>query len=64
MVNLQLGYLELVVNKVGQLGFGSWEISESISLLVAVFSLILVFLAVIYFYPIDNEEYNYYLKDR
>jgi competence protein ComEC len=64
MVNLQLGYLELVVNKVGQLGFGSWEISESISFLVAVFSLILIFLAVIYFYPIDNEEYNYYLKDR
>jgi competence protein ComEC len=64
VVNLQLKYLEAVVNKVGSLGFGSWEVSENISVIIAIFSLLFILSLVIYFYPIDNEEYNYYLKNR
>jgi ComEC/Rec2-related protein len=64
VVNLQLKYLESVVNKVGGLGFGSWEIPESLAVIIAVFSLLFILSTVIYFYPIDNEEYNYYLKNK
>jgi competence protein ComEC len=64
VVNLQLKYLEAVVNKVGSLGFGSWEVSENISVIIAISSLLFILSTVIYFYPIDNEEYNYYLKNR
>lgn len=64
VVNLQLKYLEAVVNKIGELGFGSWEISENTSVIIAVPSLLFIISVVIYFYPIDNEEYNYYLKNK
>lgn len=62
-VNLQLKYLEYIVDIVGDTTFGSWEISPRISALFAFLSLFLIALLLIYFYPIDNERYNHYLKN-
>ena len=63
IVTLQLKYLEYIVNRVGDMGFGSWEITENIAVIVAIGVLLLILLSVIYLYPIDNEKYNYYLKN-
>lgn len=63
VVDLQLKFFEYVVNIVGDLGFGYWELSNSISTFVSVCIFSVIFLFTIYFYPIENEQYNYYLKN-
>ncbi len=63
-VNLQLKYFEYIVNVVGNLNIGSWEILNSKEGYISITLLIILLLLTIYFYPIDNEKYNYYLKDR
>jgi len=63
VVTLQLKYFEYIVNRVGNIGFGSWEITENIAVIVAIGVVSLIFLFVIYRYPIENEKYNYYLKN-
>lgn len=63
VVDLQLKFFEYVVNIVGGLGFGYWELSSSVSIFVSVCIFSVIFLSVIYFYPIENEQYNYYLKN-
>ena len=63
VVDLQLKFFEYVVNIVGDLGFGYWELSSSISIFVSVCIFSVIFLFTIYFYPIENEQYNYYLKN-
>lgn len=63
VVDLQLKFFEYVVNIVGGLGFGYWELSSSVSIFVSVCIFSVIFLSIIYFYPIENEQYNYYLKN-
>lgn len=62
-VNLQLKYLEYIVNRVGQTGYGSWEINPAISGYIALLLFFSITLFLIYFYPIENERYNHYLKN-
>jgi len=63
VIDLQLKFFEYVVNLVGGLGFGYWELSPQISTFVSICIFSVIFLLVIYFYPIENEQYNYYLKN-
>jgi len=63
VVGLQLEYFEFIVNTVGNFNKGSWEISNITSLVLSTSILLMLFTLVLYFYPIDNEKYNYYLKD-
>jgi competence protein ComEC len=64
VANLQLKYFEYIVNIVGDLNIGSWEIHDGLAKLIAIFLLIFLILFVIYHYPVENEKYNYYLKDK
>ena len=64
VVNLQLKYFEYIVNIVGSLNIGSWEILNSKEGYISAVLSVSILLLVIYFYPIENEKYNYYLKDR
>ena len=63
IASLQLRYLEYVINIVGEIPYGFWEIGSLMSFLVGFLSLFVIIMALIYFYPIDNERYNYYLKN-
>lgn len=63
VVDLQLKFFEYVVNLVGNLGFGYWELSPLVSAFVSICIFSVIFLSIIYFYPIENEQYNYYLKN-
>jgi competence protein ComEC len=63
VANLQLKYFEYIVNIVGSLNMGAWDISNSKATLLAISLLIFLILFSIYFYPVENEEYNHYLKD-
>jgi ComEC/Rec2-related protein len=63
VVDLQLKFFEYVVNLVGGLGVGYWELSSSVSTFVSICIFFVIFLLVIYFYPIENEKYNHYLKN-
>jgi ComEC/Rec2-related protein len=63
VVDLQLKFFEYVVNLVGNLGFGYWELSFLVGSFVSICIFSVIFLSVIYFYPIENEQYNYYLKN-
>ncbi|MFA5634202.1 MAG: ComEC/Rec2 family competence protein [Candidatus Dojkabacteria bacterium] len=64
VIDLKLSYFEYVIQFVSRLNFGVWK---ELSLMVEPLSLLLfvtLFLLVIYYYPVEHEEYNYYLKDR
>ncbi|MFA7628259.1 MAG: ComEC/Rec2 family competence protein [Candidatus Dojkabacteria bacterium] len=63
VVDLQLKFFEYIVNLVGGLGVGYWELSPLVSTFVSVCIFSVIFLSVIYFYPIENEQYNHYLKN-
>jgi ComEC/Rec2-related protein len=63
VVDLQLKFFEYVVNLVGDLGFGYWALSSPVATFVSVCIFSVIFLSVIYFYPIENEQYNHYLKN-
>ena len=63
IINLQLKYFEFIVEAIGKTGIGSFVISDNIAVsLVLIFTIVLIFL-IIYLYPIENESYNYYLKE-
>lgn len=64
VANLQLKYFEYIVNIVGDLNIGSWVISDRLANLIAISLLIFLILFVIYHYPVGNEKYNYYLKNK
>jgi ComEC/Rec2-related protein len=64
IVDLQLKFFEYVVNLIGGLGIGYWELSSLASTFISICIFSVIFLSVIYFYPIENEQYNYYLKNR
>ncbi len=63
VVDLQLKFFGYVVNLVGNFGFGYWELSSLAGSFVSICIFSVIFLSVIYFYPIENEQYNYYLKN-
>jgi hypothetical protein len=63
VVDLQLKFFEYIVNLVGNLGFGYWELSSLVGSFVSICIFSVIFLSIIYFYPIENEQYNYYLKN-
>ncbi len=60
VVNLQLKYVEIVVQLIGNSGVGYWDLVDGkwISIAIAV----VVVLFCIYFYPVGGEDSNYYLK--
>jgi ComEC/Rec2-related protein len=64
VVNLQLKYFQIIVEGVHKLDFGVWEILNSYEVFIAPILFVMLFLLVIYYYPVENEKYNYYLKDR
>lgn len=61
MVNVQLKYLELVVNVIGEIGWGYWEL-ENVGGVVPIVIAVFLILLCIYFYPVENESHNYYFK--
>ena len=64
IANLQLKYFEYIVEVVGKLNIGSWEITDQKATLISSVLLFIIVLLVIYHYPVENEKYNYYLKNR
>ncbi|MBP5204294.1 ComEC/Rec2 family competence protein [bacterium] len=63
VVYVQLKYFELIINYIGGLSLGTFDISSPYSTIVVTSLLIILALAIVYFYPIENEKYNYYLKN-
>jgi competence protein ComEC len=63
LADLQLKYFEYIVNSVGRLNIGSWEVLGIEGSVLAIVILSLLLLLTIYFYPIENEKYNWYIKN-
>jgi competence protein ComEC len=61
IANVQLKYFELVVNTIRSLNFGYWELS-SVSIIAPIAIVVITILLCIYYYPVENEDHNYYLK--
>jgi len=59
--NIQLKYFELVVNLIGKFGWGYWEL-EKVGILIPIVICIFLILLCIYFYPVEDETHNFYLK--
>ena len=64
VVDLKLKYFEYIVRFVGSLNYGVWDLLNSEEIAVSLILFVILFLLVIYYYPVENEKYNYYLKDR
>ncbi len=62
ITNMQLKYFEFVVNLIHSLNWGQFEFSGGASKFVSLTFLLITILFIIYLYPIENEQYNYYLK--
>ena len=62
IVNVQLKYFEMIVVFVQSLHWGQVELRGLVSKILAFTILFLLFVLTIYFYPIKNAQYNYYLK--
>lgn len=60
IVHIQLKYVELITNLIGFSRFGHWELNSGI--IPSVIILLCVIFFCIYFYPVSNEEQNYYIK--
>ena len=59
--NVQLKYFELVVNLIGKAGWGYWEL-EKVGVIVPIVMCVFLVLLCIYFYPVEDESHNFYLK--
>jgi len=59
--NVQLKYFELVVNLIGKVGWGYWEL-EKVGIIVPIVICVFLILLCIYFYPVEDESHNFYLK--
>lgn len=59
--NIQLKYFELVVNLIGRVGWGYWEL-EKVGIVVPIVMCVFLILLCIYFYPVGDETHNFYLK--
>ena len=64
VVYLQLRFFEYIVGGIGRIGWGGWDIVGRQGMIIAITILLSLLLSVIYYYPLENEKYNYYLKDR
>lgn len=60
VVHLQLKYVETVVNLIGNSEFGYWDVQSGKWFVITLIIFLLLFC--IYFYPVDDESTNYYLK--
>lgn len=60
-IDTQLRYFELVVNYIGSRGWGYWEF-ESVPIWIPIVTLVSTIIFCIYFYPVGDENNNYYLK--
>lgn len=60
IVNLQLKYVEIVVQLIGSSGFGYWDLVDGKGISASIAIVIVLFC--IYFYPVGDEGSNYYLK--
>jgi competence protein ComEC len=60
-VNVQLKYFELVVNTIGSIHWGYWEL-DNISITIPIVMAVVLVLTCIYYYPVKDESYNYYIK--
>lgn len=63
IVYVQLKYFEYIVNLIGELGFGNWEIGKGLASAISFFIASITILLITYLYPIQNEKYNYYLRE-
>lgn len=61
IVNIQLKYIEIVINLINGIGWGYWELESVVSVVPIALAIILVMIC-IYFYPIKEESSNYYVK--
>lgn len=61
IIDTQLRYFELVVNYIGSRGWGYWEF-ESTPIWIPIVILVSTIIFCIYFYPVGDENNNYYLK--
>lgn len=59
--NIQLKYFELVVNLIGKVGWGYWEL-EKVEIIIPIVMCVFLILLCIYFYPVEDESHNFYLK--
>lgn len=59
--NVQLKYFELVVNLIGKVGWGYWEL-EKVGVVTPIVICIFLILLCLYFYPVEDEAHNFYLK--
>jgi hypothetical protein len=59
--NVQLKYFELVVNLIGKVGWGYWEL-EKVGVVAPIAMCVFLILLCIYFYPVEDESHNFYLK--
>ena len=60
VVDLQLKYVEAVVQLIGKSGFGYWNLTDG--RWTSIFLVIIIVLFCIYYYPVGDENSNYYLK--
>lgn len=63
IINIQLKYFEKVVNIIGRSGIGTFTIQEHSAKILTTIFITLLILLTIYFYPLENENSNYYLKE-
>jgi len=62
IVNTQLKYFEEIVMFIQKIPFGQYLLSDSASMIIGIALLLFEVLLIFYFFPIKNEQYNYYLK--
>ncbi|MHC1716654.1 MAG: ComEC/Rec2 family competence protein [Candidatus Dojkabacteria bacterium] len=62
VTNIQLKYFEYMVNTIGKINLGSWDLSDDQSVVISGLIIVVLIAIIIYFYPVENEKYNYYLK--
>lgn len=62
IVNTQLKYFEGIVLFIQKIPFGQYLLSDSVSIIIGISLLLFEVLLIFYFFPIKNEQYNYYLK--
>lgn len=64
IINVQLRYFEKVVNIIGKSNIGIFTIQERLATILTTIFMTLLILLTISLYPLDNENSNYYLKEK
>lgn len=60
IVDLQLKYVEIIVELIGSGGFGYWNLVDG--RWISIFLVVIILIFCIYYYPVGDENSNYYLK--